>query len=143
MQSMNAPVNAQKTSAPELDSAAKASSAFRTIGEVATQLNVPPHVLRFWESKFTQVRPHKRRGGHRYYRPQDIECLQEIKHLLYDRGLTIKGAQKFLADKRKTDKTAEQRSLFASNDDAPGDVSAEALRTIYNELCEIKELLEK
>lgn len=79
----------------------KSSYAFRTIGEVAVEMGLPTHVLRFWESKFGQIKPHKRRGGHRYYRPEDIEVIKEIKSLLYDRGFTIKGAQKYLKDKKK------------------------------------------
>ncbi len=79
---------------------AKASTAFRTISEVAEELGVAPHVLRFWESKFTQVRPLKRGGGRRYYRPEDVEVLRQIRVLLYDQGYTIKGAQKLLRQRR-------------------------------------------
>ncbi len=79
---------------------AKASTAFRTISEVAGELGVAPHVLRFWESKFTQVRPLKRGGGRRYYRPEDVEVLRQIRVLLYDQGYTIKGAQKLLRQRR-------------------------------------------
>jgi DNA-binding transcriptional MerR regulator len=76
----------------------KAPSAFRTISEVATNLEVPQHVLRFWESKFQQVRPLKRGGGRRYYRPEDVQLLSEIKDLLYNQGFTIRGVQKLLRD---------------------------------------------
>ncbi|HFD16684.1 MAG TPA: MerR family transcriptional regulator [Rhodospirillales bacterium] len=79
---------------------AKASTAFRTISEVAEELGVAPHVLRFWESKFSQVRPLKRGGGRRYYRPEDVELLRQIRILLYDQGYTIKGAQKLLRQRR-------------------------------------------
>ncbi len=72
----------------------KSDAAFRTISEVATELDVPQHVLRFWESKFSQVHPLKRGGGRRYYRPEDIVLLKRIRALLYDDGLTIKGVQK-------------------------------------------------
>ncbi len=78
----------------------KSSSAFRTISEVADELDVAQHVLRFWESKFPQVRPLKRGGGRRYYRPEDVELLRQIRSLLYDEGYTIKGAQKLLRAKR-------------------------------------------
>lgn len=71
----------------------KSSDALRTISEVASLLDTPKHVLRFWESKFTQIRPMKRGGGRRYYRPADVELLQGIRHLLYDEGFTIRGVQ--------------------------------------------------
>ncbi|MEQ8333988.1 MerR family transcriptional regulator [Nisaea sp.] len=76
----------------------KSASAFRTISEVADDLEVPPHVLRFWETKFSQVRPLKRGGGRRYYRPEDVELLRRIRALLYQDGYTIKGVQKLLKD---------------------------------------------
>ena len=74
----------------------KASDAFRTISEVSTELDVPPHVLRFWETKFTSLRPLKRSGGRRYYRPDDVALIIKIRDLLYKEGFTIKGAQRFL-----------------------------------------------
>ncbi|WP_298805681.1 MerR family transcriptional regulator [uncultured Lentibacter sp.] len=77
---------------------AKSADAFRTISEVAEWLDLPTHVLRFWESKFTQVKPVKRAGGRRYYRPNDMALLGGIKKLLHDDGMTIKGAQKMLRD---------------------------------------------
>jgi DNA-binding transcriptional MerR regulator len=76
----------------------KSAAAFRTISEVADDLEVPPHVLRFWETKFTQVRPLKRGGGRRYYRPEDVSLLRRIRELLYADGYTIKGVQKLLRD---------------------------------------------
>ena len=78
----------------------KSAQAFRTISEVATELAVPQHVLRFWESKFSQVRPLKRGGGRRYYRPEDIDLLRRIRSLLYDDGYTIKGVQRLLKEGR-------------------------------------------
>lgn len=78
--------------------AAKSEGAFRTISEVADELNVPQHVLRFWETKFTQIRPLKRGGGRRYYRPEDVTLLKRIRTLLYTDGLTIKGVQKLLRE---------------------------------------------
>ena len=78
--------------------AAKSADAFRTISEVAGELDVPQHVLRFWETKFTQVKPLKRGGGRRYYRPEDVELLRAIRVLLYNDGYTIKGVQKLLRD---------------------------------------------
>jgi DNA-binding transcriptional MerR regulator len=77
---------------------AKSADAFRTISEVAEWLEVPAHVLRFWESKFTQVKPVKRAGGRRYYRPSDMRLLGGIKALLHDEGMTIKGVQKLLRE---------------------------------------------
>ncbi len=76
----------------------KSAQAFRTISEVADLLSLPAHVLRFWESKFTQISPLKRGGGRRYYRPSDVDLLRGIQHLLYVDGLTIKGAQKILKE---------------------------------------------
>lgn len=76
----------------------KAPEAFRTISEVAEELDVPKHVLRFWEGKFTQLKPMKRGGGRRYYRPEDVALLRGIRVLLYDNGYTIKGVQKILRE---------------------------------------------
>lgn len=81
-------------------SAQKSVGAFRTISEVAGELNVEQHVLRFWETKFSQIKPLKRGGGRRYYRPEDVELLKNIHHLLYTEGYTIKGVQKLLAATR-------------------------------------------
>ncbi len=77
----------------------KSPEAFRTISEVADALDVPPHVLRFWETRFTQVKPVKRGGGRRYYRPEDVRLLRGIRGLLYDDGMTIKGVQKILRER--------------------------------------------
>lgn len=74
----------------------KSPDAFRTISEVADELELPQHVLRFWETRFPQIKPLKRGGGRRYYRPDDVELLKGIRHLLYDHGYTIKGVQKLL-----------------------------------------------
>ena len=74
----------------------KSPSAFRTISEVASELGLPQHVLRFWETKFTQLKPMQRGGRRRYYRPEDIALLRCIRSLLYDDGYTIKGVQKLL-----------------------------------------------
>jgi DNA-binding transcriptional MerR regulator len=76
----------------------KTTAAFRTIGEVADQLELPQHVLRFWEKKFHQIRPVKRNGGRRYYRSEDIALLNEIRILLHEQGYTIKGVQKLLRE---------------------------------------------
>ncbi len=79
---------------------AKSAAAFRTISEVSDELDVPQHVLRFWETKFSQVRPMKRAGGRRYYRPEDVELLRRIRDLLYNDGYTIKGVQRLLRETR-------------------------------------------
>lgn len=76
----------------------KSPDAFRTISEVAEDLDLPQHVLRFWETRFTQIKPLKRGGGRRYYRPDDVELLRGIRHLLYGEGYTIKGVQRILKE---------------------------------------------
>ena len=78
--------------------AKKSPSAFRTISEVADELHIPQHVLRFWETKFPQVKPLKRGGGRRYYRPEDINLLRRVSDLLYIQGYTIKGVQRLLRE---------------------------------------------
>ncbi|PSM17032.1 MULTISPECIES: MerR family transcriptional regulator [Nitratireductor] len=76
----------------------KSPDAFRTISEVAEDLDLPQHVLRFWETRFAQIKPMKRGGGRRYYRPQDVDLIKGIKRMLYDQGYTIKGVQKLLRE---------------------------------------------
>jgi DNA-binding transcriptional MerR regulator len=76
----------------------KAPDAFRTISEVADELDLPQHVLRFWESRFHEIKPMKRGGGRRYYRPDDIDLLRGIRHLLYGEGYTIRGVQRILRE---------------------------------------------
>jgi DNA-binding transcriptional MerR regulator len=95
----------------------KSAGAFRTISEVAGELNVEQHVLRFWETKFNQIKPLKRGGGRRYYRPEDIELLKNIHHLLYNEGYTIKGVQKLL--------TATRGNLTPRVQDGPEVLAAE------------------
>jgi DNA-binding transcriptional MerR regulator len=89
----------------------KAPDAFRTISEVAAELAVPQHVLRFWESRFHEIRPMKRGGGRRFYRPQDVDLLRGIRHLLYGEGYTIRGVQRILR---------EQGQKFVQNVWQPG-----------------------
>lgn len=76
----------------------KSPEAFRTISEAAEELDVPQHVLRFWETRFTQIKPMKRGGGRRYYRPADVDLLKGIQHLLYGKGYTIRGVQRILRE---------------------------------------------
>jgi DNA-binding transcriptional MerR regulator len=80
----------------------KAPDAFRTISEVADEIDVPQHVLRFWESRFPQIRPMKRGGGRRYYRPDDVDLLRGVRHLLYGEGYTIRGVQRILREQGVT-----------------------------------------
>ncbi len=88
----------------------KARNAFRTISEVADDLGVQQHVLRFWETKFSSIKPMKRGGGRRYYRPEDVALLKKIHHLLYSDGYTIKGVQKLLKGVSKSAVLQEQRA---------------------------------
>src|SRR5580693_5269018 len=92
------PQPAQQSTLSTRGSEVKSPTAFRTISEVATDLSVPQHVLRFWESKFQQIRPLKRGGGRRYYRPEDVQLISSIKDLLYSQGFTIRGVQKLLKE---------------------------------------------
>lgn len=87
-----------ETGSPAARRSGKSADAFRTISEVADDLDVPQHVLRFWETRFAQIKPLKRAGGRRYYRPEDIELLRRIRELLYKHGYTIKGVQRLLKD---------------------------------------------
>lgn len=103
---------------PEVRRLEKSSDAFRTISEVADEIEVPQHVLRFWETKFPQVKPMKRGGGRRYYRPEDVEILRMIRGLLYDQGYTIKGVQKLLRDGGLR-MEAERSSVAVDNVPAP------------------------
>jgi DNA-binding transcriptional MerR regulator len=95
---MATPTDTQDKTSPDKSARAKTDAAFRTIGEVAEQLGLPQHVLRFWEKKFHQIRPVKRNGGRRYYRTGDIALLEEVRVLLHDQGYTIKGVQKLLRE---------------------------------------------
>jgi DNA-binding transcriptional MerR regulator len=120
----------------------KSVTAFRTISEVSAELGVPQHVLRFWETKFAQLRPLKRGGGRRYYRPEDLVLLRRIHELLYKEGYTIKGVQRMLRSPGRDhgDEPPEQLSIPG----APGDkeTSLEAvLRSTLNELKELRALL--
>jgi DNA-binding transcriptional MerR regulator len=111
--------------------ARKSPSAFRTISEVAADLDVPQHVLRFWETKFPQLKPLKRGGGRRYYRPEDVLLLQRVRDLLYRDGYTIKGVQRLLRDGTRETKANEAKpaalaaSEPVSSDEAVHDEGAE------------------
>ena len=144
----------QGVAAGKKPKARKAASAFRTISEVAAILEVQQHVLRFWETKFSQVRPLKRGGGRRYYRPEDLELLRRIHHLLYTEGYTIKGVQKLLREKGKAAVLGESssppqnnnaRAAAASRQEAPpAGMSAgqrTALQALLGELKALRALI--
>ena len=113
----------------------KAPEAFRTISEVADELEVPKHVLRFWEAKFSQLKPMKRGGGRRYYRPEDVALLRGIRFLLYNDGYTIRGVQKilrehgprFVMDYRRMAEEDEQHESMPAPREIP-DIAAEAAK---------------
>jgi DNA-binding transcriptional MerR regulator len=103
----------------------KSAAAFRTISEVATALDLPQHVLRFWETRFPQIKPLKRGGGRRYYRPEDVALLQEIRRLLYSEGYTIKGVQRLLRDGAlKSARSGEEAVLSRRRVTAPPSAQA-------------------
>jgi DNA-binding transcriptional MerR regulator len=110
----------------------KAPDAFRTISEVAEDLDVPQHVLRFWETRFTQIKPMKRGGGRRYYRPDDVDLLRGIRHLLYGEGYTIRGVQRILREQGVKfvhgvwQAGAEQPALRPADDEPAADQAADA-----------------
>ena len=114
----------------------KAPEAFRTISEVADELEVPKHVLRFWEAKFAQLKPMKRGGGRRYYRPEDVALLRGIRFLLYNDGYTIRGVQKilrehgprFVMDFRRMAADEEQEEAMSAPHEIP-DIAAEAAQS--------------
>ena len=140
----------------------KSPDAFRTISEVAAELDVPQHVLRFWESKFSHIRPLKRGGGRRYYRPEDVDLLRGVRALLYNDGYTIKGVQKvfreqgvkFVSETGKGTvdaslaelaREAVQRGEEAENDSVrPLNLSAQqTLKAILDELISLKDEIDE
>lgn len=146
-------------------SSKKGDNAFKTISEVAQELDVQQHVLRFWETKFTQIKPLKRGGGRRYYRPEDMELLKRIHHLLYTEGYTIKGVQKLIRELGKkafveqeaisvlevsNQSHAEESADFAANTAQEASVKQEAsfnssqrdaLKSMLAELKELKRIV--
>ena len=113
----------------------KSAAAFRTISEVSAELDLPQHVLRFWETKFPLLKPLKRGGGRRYYRPKDVDLLRRIRDLLYSDGYTIKGVQKLL----------RQNGAKVAPADGPGDElgprQRAALKAVIGELEKLRKLL--
>src|SRR6185437_1056028 len=124
--------------------ASKSAEAFRTISEVADELEVPQHVLRFWESKFPQVKPLKRAGGRRYYRPDDVVLLRRIRQCLYDQGYTIKGVQKLLREGAlKSEEAARPAAPATLPRPAKNDKLRASLLEIRAELVALRDLLNK
>jgi DNA-binding transcriptional MerR regulator len=126
----------------------KSPGAFRTISEVSSDLEVPPHVLRFWETKFPQIKPLKRGGGRRYYRPEDVSLLRQIRQLLYNDGYTIKGVQRLL--KEGALKNTVQSGVVTANEpneqklpqnSTTSSQEKAALRSIVDELQALRKLL--
>ena len=126
----------------------KSPGAFRTISEVSNDLEVPPHVLRFWETKFPQIKPLKRGGGRRYYRPEDVSLLRQIRQLLYNDGYTIKGVQRLL--KEGALKNTVQSGVVTANEpneqklpqnSTTSSQEKAALRSIVDELQALRKLL--
>jgi len=118
----------------------KANDAFKTISEVSALLDVPQHVLRFWESKFTSLSPLKRSGGRRYYRPDDVAVLRRIRQLLYVDGFTIKGAQKLVRSKASATK---QDAVVIANSASGEDLAAAMaiLNDVKSRLAALKQQL--
>ena len=126
----------------------KSPGAFRTISEVSNDLEVPPHVLRFWETKFPQIKPLKRGGGRRYYRPEDVSLLRQIRQLLYNDGYTIKGVQRLLKEGALKN-TTQLGAMTANESDeqkqpqnsTTSSQEKAALRLIVDELQALRKLL--
>ena len=126
----------------------KSPGAFRTISEVSNDLEVPPHVLRFWETKFPQIKPLKRGGGRRYYRPEDVALLRQIRQLLYNDGYTIKGVQRLLKEgaRKNTDQSGVVTANESDEQKQPQNSTTSsqekaALRLIVDELQALRKLL--
>ena len=115
----------------------KSSYAFKNISEVAGELNLHQHVLRFWETRFTSIKPIKRGGGRRYYRPEDVENLRRIQRLLYDDGYTIKGVQKLL---REGGKSPMQRVASVTEKKRSSEFDKKTLLKLQSLLSELEEI---
>ncbi|WP_421877884.1 MerR family transcriptional regulator [Pacificispira sp.] len=127
----------------------KSADAFRTITEVADLLDVQQHVLRFWETKFTQIKPMKRAGGRRYYRPEDVKLLEVIRRLLHQEGFTIRGVQKLLREngvKTVLDWGEDGVPVPAPEPDVPSKptpaIDPNALRALRQELQAVRDILD-
>ena len=121
----------------------KAAGAFRTISEVANELRVEQHVLRFWETKFSQIKPMKRDGGRRYYSPEDVETLKNIHHLLYNEGYTIKGVQKlFSATRGNLAARVQLKAEVAVMADDAQPAKKDELKAMLDELKSMRKLID-
>lgn len=121
----------------------KSKAAFRTIAEVAEELGVATHVLRFWETKFAQIKPMKRSGGRRYYRPDDVELVRTIKYYLYEQRYTIEGVQKLFKEKGVKNLVGEeiQKDFFAAPAPKIDGNTHELLASLQQQLVAMKEEL--
>ena len=119
----------------------KSPDAFRTIGEVSEELAVPQHVLRFWETRFPQIRPHKRGGGRRYYRPEDVALLRHIRHLLHAEGYTVKGVQKLLRERAARPAAAPATPDPSEAESLLDPESRARAARILDELCTLRDML--
>jgi len=139
----------------EPDRRGKSPDAFRTISEVSAELDIAQHVLRFWETKFSQIRPLKRAGRRRYYRPEDVALLRRIRDLLYDQGYTIRGVQKLIREKGTravieddldvtlASDTPQEDAEPAIESSPPESAPEPSLRTLLSELEEIRDQLRR
>src|SRR5215472_14886665 len=133
--------------------AGKSEAAYRTTGEVSEELDLPAHVLRFWESKFPEIKPLKRGGGRRYYRPEDVDLLRQIRQFLYQEGYTIRGVQKLLREREQREEPVVTLppTLFrlepAVAPPSPSPPSRQALQTaleeVRRELLEVRVLVDR
>ncbi|MGC6475505.1 MAG: MerR family transcriptional regulator [Parvibaculales bacterium] len=122
----------------------KSDQAFKTISEVSQLMDLEPHVLRFWETKFKQIQPIKRARGRRLYRPEDVVLISNIKHLLHDEGMTIKGVQKVLREKGVAALRQGEVALTTADTltiETVGNDHAQGLRKVQEKLLKLKELL--
>ena len=120
--------------------AGKSDEAMRTIGEVADSLDLPQHVLRFWESRFPQIKPSRMRGSRRYYRPEDVETLKTIKTLLYSKGYTIKGAKQVVGAKAEVPAAVSAPKQAATKKAVPSARTID-VKSLLSELRSLKSML--
>ena len=138
-------ISGHKSDIADASEVQKSDAAYRSISEVATLLSLPSHVLRFWETKFPQIQPLKRRGGRRFYRPEDIRFLRIVQKLLHDEGYTIKGVQKLLDENAIDLKTGQLQSALIGSESCEVEQvpsrNEEILSEILQELSQIRDVL--